>query len=209
MTNEDYNFYKFLLEALIALVTLLTAGGVGMVIENKWNFIQKIKVKFFRKSHAEQSAKISQSHGSAESQIGGDNYGQVTQTINVVEQASTTVSLAPRQNHIRERVNEILQARGQSGSFEHRYRNAIRFINEYQPQLAASEYLSACVHIQDVFLERNTYRETVSQNARKALEESLEQLSSFVDQDLNDMDQLRPIIKRFEDALISLFPHVL
>lgn len=205
MTNEEYNFYKLLLDAL----ALLLSVGAGVYIENKWNIVQKIRIKFVRKSRTQQSTQTDRSPGSNTSLIGGDNYGSVNQTTTIVQPIPSTVSLSPHQNHIVGKVNAILQARGQSGSFESLYSNAARFINERQAQLAASEYYAACVQIQGIFLERSTYREGVNQDSRKDLEKALGDLKGFVDQHLNDMNQLNPIIEKTENALLTLFPHVL
>jgi len=187
MTNEEYNLYKFILDAAMAIASLLIGGGIGIYVENRWGIVKKIKSRMSQKGHANQAIEVIDSPHSSPQNASGDalkqggagilasikdspgasinfpnnepRVGSLVEALraNSVSVESERISLSSNQTHIHQKVQEIIQKLNKNTTFASRYQNAIRHLNNNNAQVCASEYHSAFLEVVPVLLERSTY----------------------------------------------------
>ncbi|MEK7657964.1 MAG: hypothetical protein AAB366_02115 [Patescibacteria group bacterium] len=187
MTTEDYNLYKLLIEAIIAIVSLLVGGVMGIYVENRWKIVKKVKSRINQKGYVNQAVEVIDSPHSSPQNAGGDalrqegagvlasikdspgasiNFANNEPRVGSPDEAlgtsslpteSERISLSSNQAHIYQKVQEILQKLNKNTTFAARYQNAIRHLNSNNAQVCASEYHSAFLDVVPIILERSTY----------------------------------------------------
>jgi hypothetical protein len=200
METDNSVILKLLINVVIPLITLL----FGLYAENRWNLINKIKINRKHKTH--QSIKNQQSTRAANIQVGGDNFGPISQTLSDIHGRK---NLSPGREYIITCITKLQKYYEVNSAFEEKYRQSMEYLGADQPRLAASECYSACLEVKEILLDKNTYKEGVNQNARIDIESFINDLDRYVRTSSSDISKLNEILYKFEDAFFKLGPYII
>lgn len=212
MTTEDYNFYKLLIEAIIAIASLLIGGGIGIAIENKWKISKRFMSRIKQAGTANQAAQIVDSPGASivlsnsEPRVGSAAEALGSQP---TFPTSTPVSLNVNQSHIFQKVQEALQKLNMNSTFQARYQSAVGHLNNNNAQICSSEYHAAFLDVVPTLLERTTYGANApTDDNLTTLRGTFGEIRNFMNSASNDDSALRTAIRNFENALIVILGYL-
>lgn len=194
----DPNSFNLFLELAKYLLGALLGSAVTIAVGFKFKFVKFVnKVK----------QKIEGSNNGVLLNVGVNN-GTINPAIGSEVSTGGEV-LAVKIEGDTQFVIDELQKLCRNSSFSEHYKKFYQLLYENSVLAAASEYLIVLLFVKDILLKRSTYNDHVDLDAYLALSGVFDELEVFVKKSVNDIEELKSMVDKFEKSFLRLNHSVL
>jgi len=207
MTSEEYNFYKFFIEAIIVFAGFLLGGGAGIYVESRWHISSRINARFTQKVRIIKKLRIYNFFSNWSINFNGTRKAVDKSKKDIrqsLEPSTPLKILNPNQVSICSKVTEFSKAHtSQEFNPQSSYEKAVREHNTPRGiEVAAREYHQLFNEILNII---SNY--AISNGAEKQIEALVFLVRGLGDmlQKPTDKNKLREQVRECEMAILNVF----